>query len=249
MHHAQCLLADGFHGAQKRGLFVECFAAIGAKCRRDAQGAILDECIGRGIPRGIAARLKRRAQAARREGRCVRLAAHQLLAGKFHDDAAVRRGRNEAVVLFGGDAGERLEPVGIVRCPLFERPVLHRIGDHTRDGGVKVLAERHGAAQRLIGVLRQPLPHDTVVEHHRPEKLRYLLHEKIHSFFHNKNKRCEAKPHSAVALKYPNSIAKRGKFVKSYRKRLHCRKKYSILNIVSSVFGNAMKNTAKRTKG
>ena len=59
-----------------------------------------------------------------------------------------------------------LEPVGKVRCPLFKRPILHRVGDDARDSGVEMLAERHGAAQRLVGVPRQPLPHNAVVEHH-----------------------------------------------------------------------------------
>ena len=133
---------------------------------RIVKGMTLDESVGCRIPCGIAARLKGGTQTAGGEGGGVRLAAHQLLAGEFHDDAAVRRGRDEAVVLLGGDAGEGLEPVGKVRCSLFKRPILHRVGDNARDSGVEMLAERHGAAQRLVGVPRQPLPHNAVVEHH-----------------------------------------------------------------------------------
>ena len=38
-------------------------------------------------------------------------------------------GRQEAVVLLGRQAGQRVEDVGVVRGALFDRPILHRRGD------------------------------------------------------------------------------------------------------------------------
>ena len=131
--HAAGLLADGLHRAQQRRFLIQNLARVRAERRRDAERVILDERIARRVPRGIAARLKRRAQPAGGEGRRIRLALHQLLAGKLHDDRAIRAGRNEGIMLFGGDARHRLEPMGEVGRALLDRPVLHGVGHHARD--------------------------------------------------------------------------------------------------------------------
>ena len=60
-----------------------------------------------------------------RMGKNVRFALDEFLAGEFHDDAAVGRGGNEAVVLFRGDTGQRLEPMSIIGSAVRDRPVLH----------------------------------------------------------------------------------------------------------------------------
>ena len=56
-------------------------------------------------------------------------------------------------MLLGGAAGERLEPVGKVGRALFERPVLHALGDGVGDGGV----ERGGLAHRSEELRRDRL--------------------------------------------------------------------------------------------
>ncbi len=62
--HAVGLLVDCFHGAQQRRFLVERLAGVAAKRGGDAQDLVLDECIGGGVPSGVAAGLKRCAQAA-----------------------------------------------------------------------------------------------------------------------------------------------------------------------------------------
>ena len=86
------------------------------------------------IPRRVAARLEGGAHAARREARRVGLALDQLLAAELRDGAAVGRRRQKRVVLLGGDAGHRLEPVRVVRRAVLDGPVLQRRGDDVGDG-------------------------------------------------------------------------------------------------------------------
>ena len=81
------------------------------------------------------------------------------------------RRRDERVVLLGGDAGERLEPVRVVRRAVLDRPVLHRGGDDVGGRRVERLALGDGAAQRLVDVARQPAALDVVVERERSEDL------------------------------------------------------------------------------
>ena len=73
-------------------------------------------------------------------------------------------GREEAVVLLGGQAGHRLEQVREVGGALLDGPVLHGAGDGVGDGRV----ERHALLDRLLQGLEdrlgQPLPLDLLVE-------------------------------------------------------------------------------------
>ncbi len=165
MKYAPGLAGNLLHGAQQRRFLIQCLAIIGAEHRGDAQRVALDERIGRRIPRRVAARFKRGAQTARGEGRRVRLALNQLLAGKLHDDGIVIRG-DERLVLFGGHAIERLEPVRVVRRALLDGPVLHGVG---HDVG-HLAGQSPAAGQRtlhfLICRVREALLHHIVVEHH-----------------------------------------------------------------------------------
>ena len=121
------------------------------------------------IPRRIAARLERAAHAARREARRVGLALDQLLAAELRHRTAVGPRRIERVVLFGGDAGHRLEPVRVVRRALFDRPVLQRAGDRVGGRGVERIAVLDGGAERAVDRLRQTRLLDLIVEHERAE--------------------------------------------------------------------------------
>ena len=182
LQHAQRLLAQRLHGAQKRRFLVKRLAAVGAERRRDAERFVLDKGIARRIPGGVAARLKRGAQSPGGEARSVRLAPDELLAGKLHDDAAVRRGGDKAVVLLRGAAGERLEPVGKMRRALFDRPLLHGVGHGVGDGGIQRAALIHRLFQRDIHVIRQFRFHHAVVKHKTSKIFRYGAHASHSSF-------------------------------------------------------------------
>ena len=121
------------------------------------------------VPRGVAARFEGGAHAARREARGIGLAADQFLAAELRDRAAVGRRRQKRVVLLGGDAGHRLEPVRVVRGAVLDGPVLQRAGDDVGDVRLDRLAVRDGAAQRAVHVLRQPGALDFFVERERSE--------------------------------------------------------------------------------
>ena len=102
-----------------------------------AVGVFEDVGGGGGVPGGVAAGFKGGADAAGGEGGGVRLALDEFLAGEFEDRLAIAGGREERVMLFGGDAGHGVEDVGVVGGALFDGPVLHGDGDGIGDGGVQ----------------------------------------------------------------------------------------------------------------
>ena len=176
LQDAHRLIGKLLHRAQQRGLFVQRLAAVGTEGRGNAQRAVLDKGVGGGIPGSVAAGFKGRAQTTAGEGRSVRLALDQLLAGELHDHAAVGRGADEGIVLFGSDAGHGLEPVGEMRHALFSRPVLHGVGHHVGHGNIQWLAVLDGLAQSLVGFLGQTFAHRRIAENHAAEQFRYALH-------------------------------------------------------------------------
>ncbi len=169
-------LETAVHGAEQRGLLVQGLAVVGTEGGGDAEGHItggvfLQEGGGGAVPGGVAAGLEGHAQAAAGEGGGIRLALDQLLAGKLHDHAAVVGGGDEGVVLLGGDAGQRLEPVGVVGGTFFDGPILHGVGHHRGHLGGKGNAGDDGLPQGLVGLLGQPLLHDLVIKDIGPEQL------------------------------------------------------------------------------
>ena len=164
-----CLFADGFHGAEKRSLFVEGVPVVTAERRGDAQRRVLDEGVGSGIPRGVAARFECGAQTAAGEGAGVGLAFDEFLAVELHDHAAVAVGSDEGVVLLGGQTRHGLEPVSKVSDALFHRPVLHGagydIGDFEGEGTVLFAT----LFELVVGAFGQALAHYGVVENHTAE--------------------------------------------------------------------------------
>jgi hypothetical protein len=78
---------------------------------------------------------------------------------------------DKAVVLFGGDPGHGLEPVGKMRASFFHGPLLHGLGNFVGDGDVQRGAVRHALFPRVIGSGRQPLLHGVLVENHASEQL------------------------------------------------------------------------------
>ena len=176
LEHTAGLRADRFHRAQQRGLFVEDFAGVRAERRRDIERTVLNERIAGGVPCGIAARLKGCAQAAGRERGRIGFATDKLLTGELHHYAAVVRGGDEGVVLLGRDAGHRLEPVGVVRRALGNRPVLHG-GRHDRgDVSVDRRTLPHRLFQLFVNVLGQTFLHDGLIKDHAAEQLGDILY-------------------------------------------------------------------------
>ena len=174
--HALCLRVERRHRAKKRRLFVQRFSSVGAERGGDVQNAVLDEGIGGRIPRGVAARLECRADAAGGKGGGVGFASCQLLAGEFDDRLAVRGRRKEAVMLFGGDPGHRLEPVREMRRALFDRPVLHGVRYDCGDLEIEMRALADRPAQGAVGLLGQALAHDGVGKNHAAVNVRKSVH-------------------------------------------------------------------------
>ena len=173
--HTQGLTVERLGAAQQRRLFIERLAAVRAERRRNAQHIIFNECIGRRVPSGVAARLKRCAQAAGREAGRIRLAADELLAGKLHRDLAAGNGADEAVVLLGRHAVEWLEPVREMRRTMLERPLLHAGGDLIGDLQRQRLVLLEALPPRGDSLGCDILLHRSLIEDHTAENLRNIV--------------------------------------------------------------------------
>ena len=147
-------LRQRLYGPEERSLGVQRLARVGAERRRDAQGRAVgvarDERRAGGIPCRVAARLEGRAQAAGRKRRRVGFAADQVLAAERLQGLRRACGIEEAVVLLGGTACKRLEPVGEMRRPHLHGPTTHAFGHRIRDGRIeRLMVARH--RQQLRG--------------------------------------------------------------------------------------------------
>ncbi len=143
--------------AQERRLEIERLAGPRRESRGNAQGRAVgvahDERRAARVPGGVAARLEGGPQAARGKAGGVGFGLNQLAAGKLRQRRAVTAGRQKAVVLLGGAAGERLKPVGVVGGSLVHRPGLH--GERHRVGDLGI--ERVAALQRGLEALEHRL--------------------------------------------------------------------------------------------
>src|SRR3989304_4089261 len=105
------LAIERLHGAQQRRFLVERFAGPRDERRRNAERRAIGvlQNVGRtgDVPDRVTTGFERGPDAARREARAVRFALDQLLAAEFRERAPLAIGREEAVVLFRGPAGER----------------------------------------------------------------------------------------------------------------------------------------------
>ena len=86
-------------------------------------------------------------------------------------------GVEKAVVLFSGDAGHRLEPVGKVGHAVIQRPRLHHIGDDIGNGGVQRLPAGDDLPQAAVGIVGQALLLHCVVKNKTAEQLRNIAHQ------------------------------------------------------------------------
>ena len=158
------LIGQRVHGTQQRSLFIQRLAGVADEGGGDAEHIILDEGVAGGVPCGVAAGLAGSAQAAGGEGGSIGFAAHQLLAGELHDGSAVAHGGDEAIVLLAGDAGQRLEPVGVVGSAQLHGPALHHAGHNVGHLDVQRSTLVQGAFQALVSRARQALLHHMFVE-------------------------------------------------------------------------------------
>ena len=87
-------------------------------------------------------------------------------------------------MLLGRDAGQRLEPVRVVRGALLDCPFLHGVGNHIGHLEVQRLTLLDGLHQVFVRCRWQPLLHRVLVEHHRAVDLRNIRHrrELLHSY-------------------------------------------------------------------
>ena len=158
------LCAQRLHGAEQRRLLIQCLSAVRQESCGNVQRTVLDER-GRGrIPRGVPAGLKGGAQTAGGEAGRVRLALHQLLSGKLHQDPAVLLRGDEAVMLLRGQTGHRLEPVREVGGTVLDSPFLHGRRDRIRHIELQVRSVLDGLANCTVDILREAVLHDLVVK-------------------------------------------------------------------------------------
>ena len=161
------LLFDDIARAQQRRLLVKRLARVAAKRRGDAEHFVLDERVTGRVPRRVAARLERCAQSAIGEARRIGLALDELLAAEAHERTTVGNRIDETVVFLGGDAGERLEPMRVVRRALLDGPFLHRMRHDVGNFDVERLSPLDGAHERLVRDGWQPFGHNVLVEYER----------------------------------------------------------------------------------
>ena len=115
----------------------------------------------------------RRTQAARREGRGIRLAHDKLLARELEDrDPRLASRREEGIVLLGRDAGQRQEPMRVVRRALFNGPLHHRLGDNIGGAHRDLPAVLLDIENFFKNVLGKTLSHDLFCKNIRAEARR-----------------------------------------------------------------------------
>ena len=178
MQNSDGLPVQRLHGTEERRFLVQRFAAPGTVRRRDAEDMILNESIGSRIPGGVAPGLKGGTQTAVGQGRSIRLAADQFLAGKLLDDRSAGHGADKCVVLFGGDGIQGLEPVGVMGGAPLQGPVLHCVGNDAGDLRIQTAAFVDGFMQGFVGFLRKALAHDRIVKYVDSEKFFHRGHGK-----------------------------------------------------------------------
>ncbi len=72
-------------------------------------------------------------------------------------------------MLLGGDAGQRLEPMGEMGSSFFDGPVLHGVGDDAGCVRIQFLTQLHGPFQRPVRLFGQAFLHHSVVKNHASE--------------------------------------------------------------------------------
>ena len=79
-------------------------------------------------------------------------------------------------MLLGGNAGQRLEPMGKVGRAVLDGPILHGIRHHIRYLVVQASALVNGLLQGNIDVMGKAFFHLSVVKYQCAENVRYGFH-------------------------------------------------------------------------
>ena len=164
LQDADGLTGQCVHGTQQGSLFIQSLAGVADECSGDAQHIILHKGVAGGVPCGVAACLAGSAQTAGGEGGSIGLAAYQLLTGELHDGGAVAHGADEAIMLLTGDAGQGLEPVGVVGSTQLHSPALHHAGNDVCHLDVQRSTLVQGVLQALVGSAGQALLHNVLIK-------------------------------------------------------------------------------------
>ena len=169
------LRIQALHRAEQRGLLVERFTGPRKECRWDAEGGsigVIEDVGGaRDVPRGVSASFKRGADAARWEAGCVWLTLDQRGSAEFGDRSTTSVRSQEAVVLFGGQTGQRIEDVSVVRGPFFDRPVLHGGRNGVSNRGIQWLTRLNRLEHGLEDTLWKPVLHHLQAEDVCPKQI------------------------------------------------------------------------------
>ena len=103
-------------------------------------------------------------------------------------------------MLFRGDPGQRLEPMGKVGCAMLDCPVLHRLRNGICHIGIEGRTLIDGLLERIVHLAGQGCLHHSVVKYETAEIIRYGFHLLYSLFCKNKN---EAASPTAQALPMP----------------------------------------------
>ena len=200
------------HGTQQGSLFIQSLAGVADECGGDAQHIILDEGVAGGVPCGVAAGLAGSAQAAGGEGGSIGFAAHQLLAGELHNGGTVAHRADKAIVLLAGDAGQGLEPVGLMGGTQLHSPALHHAGNDVCHLDVQRSTLVQGVLQALVGSAGQTLLHNVLIKDLAAVDLHNICCHKSYSLldlvsFHTSQKPIHADAFSRESLLKQNDAA------------------------------------------
>ena len=152
-------LVYGREGLEEWRLVVEGLARVGDEDGGDAEGGAHDERGTARIPEGVTAGLESGADAAVGKAGGIGLLLDEEAAVEALDGAAAAVGLDEAVVLLGRAASQRLEPVRVVRGAAGHGPLLQRAGHLVGNLAVDADAVLCGGHDVVIGLLREVLAH------------------------------------------------------------------------------------------
>ena len=65
-------------------------------------------------------------------------------------------------MFFRRSSGQGLKPVRVVRCPLLDRPLFHRLRDLISDERVQFSSLIHRLVKLTVNIFRKTVSHDTV---------------------------------------------------------------------------------------
>ena len=163
--NAQGFFSDCFHRTKQRSLFIKSITCIRTEAGRNTKCTVLYESIRSRIPGSVSSGFEGGTNTTVRERRSIRFTLYKLLSGKFHNNAAVFSRLNKAVVLFGSNTSQRLEPVSVMSSAFFNRPVLHCICNYSRNIRIKLFAALNCLHQLFVSLFWKTCPHRIFIEY------------------------------------------------------------------------------------